>query len=92
MIDSLMNLEESKIPFIKENSVVLTGGKLCFEYDTQVDGEKEADIKRNSSPVVAGGAAQKDAFGVGKVSTRSSVSQKAGFDLSLPIKDLASSG
>ena len=48
---------------------MLTGGKLCFEYDTQVDGEKEADIKRNSSPVVAGEAAQKDAFGVGRVST-----------------------
>ena len=73
---------------LEENSVVLTGGKLCFEYDTQVDGEKEADIKRNSSPVVAGEAAQKDAFGVGKVSTRSSVSQEAGFDLSLPSKDL----
>ena len=66
---------------------MLTGGKLLFEYDTQVVCEKEADIKRNSSPVVAGEAAQKDAFVVGKVSTRSSVSQEAGFCLSLPSND-----
>ena len=75
MIDSLMNLEESKIPLIKESSVALAGGKLIFEYDTQVVCEKEADLKRTTFPVVAGEAAQEDAFVVGKVSTRSSVSQ-----------------
>ena len=90
LLDSLMNLEESKIPLIKEHSVVLMGGKLCFEYDTQDDDEKEAEKERNSSPVVAGDAAQKDAFGVGKVNTRSSGSQKAGFDLILPIFNLNS--
>ena len=84
-----MNLKESEIPLIKEHSVGLVGGKLCFEYDTQVDDEKEAEKDRNSSPVVASDAAQKDALVVGKVNTRSSCSQKAGFDLSLPIEDLA---
>ena len=87
MIDSLMNLEESKIPLIKESSVSLAGGKLIFEYDTQVVCEKEADLKRTTFPVVAGEAAQEDAFVVGKVSTRSSVSQEAGFCLSLPSND-----
>ena len=87
MIDSLMNLEESKIPMIKESSVSLSGGKLVFDLDTQVVCEKEADSKRTTFPAVAGEAAQKDAFVVGKVMTRSSFSQEVGFDLGLPSND-----
>ena len=34
MIDSLMNLDESEVPKIKENSVTLSGGKLIVELDT----------------------------------------------------------
>ena len=87
LIDSLMNLEESKIPQIREKSVRLVNGKLVFELDEQDNYVKEAATEQNSSPVMTGGAAQMDALRVGQVTTRSK-SPKSGFEDSLPNIDL----
>ena len=84
---SLMNLDESEVPQIKENSVSLSGGKFIFEYDTQGVSLKEDEINQPTLPVVACNTNQKDAFAVSKVTTRSSQSQEAGFNLGLPNFD-----
>ena len=85
-----MNLDESKVPQIKENAVSLRGGKLIFECDTQGTNLKEDEQNQPTVPVVACNTDQKDAFVISKVNTRGSQSREASFNLSLPNHDILS--
>ena len=60
LIDSLMNLDESKVPQIKEKSVSLRGGKLIFECDTQGEKLQAEKQQQPTVPVVACKIGQKE--------------------------------
>ena len=77
-----MNLEESKITQMKEQSVLLKGGKLIFEFDTKGSDLQGGNVNQPPVPLVACYIKQKDAFVINKVTTRSQ-SQNAGFKNSL---------